>query len=105
MNIHVKNNISWVGKRDWEVEHFHGKEYKMQRGTSYNSYLIREEKTVLIDTVDLRFRSDFVKNLAEEIDLKKIDAIVINHAEEDHCGALAELLALIPGTPIYCTAN
>ena len=53
MNIHVKNNISWVGKRDWEVEHFHGKEYKMQRGTSYNSYLIREEKTVLIDTAML----------------------------------------------------
>lgn len=105
MNILVKNNIFWVGKRDWEVEHFHGKEYKMQRGTSYNSYLIREAKNVLIDTVDLKFRTDFVKNLAEEIDLKKIDAIVINHAEEDHSGALAELLALIPGTPIYCTAN
>lgn len=71
MNIHVKNNIFWVGKRDWEVEHFHGKEYKMQRGTSYNSYLIREAKNVLIDTVDLKFRTDFVKNLAEEIDLKK----------------------------------
>lgn len=105
MNIHVKNNIFWVGKRDWEVEHFHGKEFKMQRGTSYNSYLIREEKNVLIDTVDFRFRSDFVKNLSEEIDVKNIDAIVINHAEEDHAGALAELMALIPGTPIYCTAN
>ncbi len=43
----------------------------MQRGTSYNSYLIREAKNVLIDTVDLKFRTDFVKNLAEEIDLKK----------------------------------
>ncbi|HAY93583.1 MAG TPA: anaerobic nitric oxide reductase flavorubredoxin, partial [Shewanella sp.] len=54
MTIHVKNNIHWVGQRDWEVQDFHGTEYKITKGTSYNSYLIREEKTVLIDTVDHR---------------------------------------------------
>ncbi|GAB7205135.1 hypothetical protein DZS_11490 [Dickeya ananatis] len=44
MSIHVKNNIHWVGQRDWEVRDFHGTEYKTLKGSSYNSYLIREEK-------------------------------------------------------------
>jgi len=105
MAIHVKNNIQWVGQRDWEVRDFHGTEYKTEKGTSYNSYLIQEEKTVLIDTVDHKFSHEFVQKLEMEIDLKQIDFIVINHAEEDHAGALAVLLEKIPGTPIYCTEN
>jgi anaerobic nitric oxide reductase flavorubredoxin len=105
MSIVVKNNIHWVGQRDWEVRDFHGTEYKTTKGTSYNSYLIREEKTVLIDTVDHKFSRAFVEKLAAEIDLATIDAVVINHAEEDHAGALSELMARIPGTPIYCTHN
>lgn len=56
MSIVVKNNIHWVGQRDWEVRDFHGTEYKTLRGSSYNSYLIREEKNVLIDTVDHMLR-------------------------------------------------
>lgn len=105
MAIHVKNNIHWVGQRDWEVRDFHGTEYKTLKGTSYNSYLIREGKNVLIDTVDHKFSREFVQNLAAEIDLASIDYVVINHAEEDHAGALTELMARIPGTPIYCTHN
>lgn len=104
MSIVVKNNIHWVGQRDWEVRDFHGTEYKTLRGSSYNSYLIREEN-VLIDTVDHKFSREFVQNLRNEIDLADIDYIVINHAEEDHAGALTELMAQIPDTPIYCTAN
>lgn len=105
MAIHVKNNIHWVGQRDWEVRNFHGTEYKTLKGSSYNSYLIREEKNVLIDTVDHRFARDYVQNLRAEIDLNDIDYIIINHAEEDHAGALSELMSYIPNTPIYCTAN
>ncbi|WP_431222476.1 anaerobic nitric oxide reductase flavorubredoxin [Serratia sp. L9] len=105
MAIQVKNNIQWVGQRDWEVRDFHGTEYKTLKGSSYNSYLIREEKTVLIDTVDHKFSREFVQNLAAEIDLATLDYIIINHAEEDHAGALTELMARIPHTPIYCTEN
>lgn len=105
MTILVKNNIHWVGQRDWEVQDFHGTEFKMTKGTSYNSYLIREQKTVLIDTVDHKFSHQFVQNLEMEIDLNSIDYIVINHAEEDHSGALTALMAKIPNTPIYCTEN
>ena len=100
MSILVKNNIHWVGQRDWEVRVFHGTEYKTLRGSSYNSYLIREGKNVLIDTVDHKFSREFVQNLRSEIDLNDIDYIIINHAEEDHAGALTELMSHIPDTPI-----
>ncbi|GCS49867.1 anaerobic nitric oxide reductase flavorubredoxin [Escherichia coli] len=61
-----------MGQRDWEVRDFHGTEYKTLRGSSYNSYLIREEKNVLIDTVDHKFSREFVQNLCNEIDLADI---------------------------------
>ena len=105
MAIHIKNNITWVGQRDWEIRDFHGTEYKTDKGTSYNSYLIQEEKTVLIDTVDSKFSLEFIQNLEQMIDLNDIDYIVVNHAEEDHSGALSALMAKIPNTPIYCTEN
>jgi anaerobic nitric oxide reductase flavorubredoxin len=105
MKVKVKNNVSWVGKVDWELQKFHGDEYSTHRGSSYNSYLIQEQKTVLIDTVWQPFAAEYVDNLAREIDLKKIDFIVANHAEIDHSGSLPELLRRIPDTPIYCTAN
>ena len=75
MSVNIKNNIWWVGKTDWELRKFHGNEYSTNRGTTYNSYLIKEEKTVLIDTVWMPYAKEFVRNLAKEIDLKKIDYI------------------------------
>ena len=104
MKRHVKGNVSWVGYLDWELENFHGDDYSIFHGSSQNAYLIEEEKTVLVDTVWAPHRFDFIENLKREIDLKKIDAIVVNHGEIDHSGALADLLEEIPGTPLYCTA-
>ncbi len=101
----VKNNVSWVGFIDWELETFHGDDYSVMNGSSQNAYLIEEEKTVLVDTVWRPHSDYFVENLKQEIDLKKIDYIVANHGEVDHSGALAALLEEIPGTPVYCTAN
>jgi len=105
MNVPVKNNISWIGKSDWELRKFHGEEYSTHRGSTYNSYLVREEKIALIETVWEPFAKEFVQNLQKEIDLNKIDYIIANHGEVDHSGALPELMRLIPDTPIYCTAN
>ncbi|MDD4766905.1 MAG: anaerobic nitric oxide reductase flavorubredoxin [Desulfotomaculaceae bacterium] len=105
MKRQVKNNVYWVGKVDWELRKFHGDELSTHKGSSYNSYLIQEEKTVLIDTVWTPFAEEFVENLAREIDLSKIDYIVANHGEVDHSGALPALMKHIPDTPIYCTAN
>ena len=105
MKKRIVNNVYWVGKNDWELRQFHGYEYSTHKGSSYNSYLIQEEKTVLIDTVFQPFSKEFVDNLAKEIELKSIDYIIMNHAEPDHSGAISELLRLIPGTPVYCTEN
>ncbi|MDD2297655.1 MAG: MBL fold metallo-hydrolase, partial [Sphaerochaetaceae bacterium] len=105
MHIPIKNNVKWVGQIDTELRQFHGSDFSTHKGSSYNAYLVQEEKTVLIDTVWKPFADKFVKNLATEVDLKKIDAIVVNHGEVDHSGALPALMELIPDTPIYCTAN
>jgi flavorubredoxin len=101
----IKNNVDWIGKIDWELRTFHGEEFSTHSGSSYNSYLIREEKTVLVDTVWLPYAKEFVDNLASEVPLEEIDYIVVNHGENDHSGALPELMSRIPDTPIYCTAN
>ena len=105
MSLKIKNNVYWVGKTDWEIRKFHGNEYSTHRGSTYNSYLIKEEKIALIDTVWSPFSKEFVKNLSNTIDLKKIDYVIANHAETDHSGALPELMQHIPDTPIYCTSN
>ncbi len=101
----VKNNVSWVGYIDWELDKFHGDDYNLMNGSSQNAYLIEEEKTVLIDTVWVPHRFHFVENLKKEIDLSKIDYVIANHGECDHSGALTTLMAEIPDTPIYCTAS
>lgn len=105
MKKHLKGNVYWVGKIDWELKKFHGEEYSTHKGSSYNSYVIQEEKTVLVDTVWLPFAKEFVDNLEAEGILEKLDAIVQNHGEVDHSGALPELLRRRPGLPVYCTAN
>ena len=105
MAFRIKENVTWVGKIDWELRSFHGEEYSTHRGSSYNSYLVRDQKTALIDTVWGKFSGEFVANLQKEIPLEQIDFIIANHAETDHSGALPELMRHIPDTPIYCTAN
>ncbi len=105
MKFEIVPNVYWVGKIDWELRKFHGEEYSTHRGSSYNSYLIKDEKTALIDTVWMPFAKEFVENLSKEIDLTSIDYVIANHAEMDHSGALPELMSRIPDKPIYCTAN
>jgi flavorubredoxin len=103
MSFKVKNNVHWVGKVDWELNKFHGDEYSTHRGTTYNSYLIREDKNVLIDTVWQPFSKEFVHNLKKDIALDEIDYIIANHGEVDHSGALPDLMKEIPDTPVICT--
>lgn len=103
MKKQVKNNVYWIGKIDWELTEFHGADYSINRGSSQNAYLIKEEKTVLMDTVWKPHSDEFVENLKSEIDLKDIDYIVCNHGEVDHSGSLPAIMEEIPDVPIYCT--
>lgn len=99
----IRKDVYWTGKVDWEIRKFHGDEYSTYRGTTYNSYLVMDKKTALIDTVWSPFGVEFVENLDKNLSLKKIDYVVAQHAEIDHSGALAELMKNIPDTPVYCT--
>ncbi len=103
MGKKITDKVTWVGKIDWELKRFHGDELSTDSGSSYNAYLIKDEKNVLIDTVWGPYDREFVTRLKEEIDLKSIDYIVMQHNESDHSGALLELMSEIPDTPIYCT--
>jgi len=105
MSLCVKNDVSWAGKIDWELRKFNGDEYSTHRGSTYNPYLIKEEKVALIDTVRAPFSKEFITNLVKEIDLRKIDYVIANYAEIDHRGALPELMQYIPDTPIYSAKN
>ena len=105
MRKQVKNQVSWIGYIDWDLQKFHGDDFTIHSGSSQNAYLIEEEKTVLMDTVWAPHQEEFLRNLESEIDLKKIDYIVVNHGENDHSGSLPALLEKIPDTPVYCTAN
>lgn len=105
MSFKINDSVTWVGKIDWELRKFHGEELSTFRGSSYNSYLIKDDKIAIIDTVWTPFDNEFVKKLSNEIDLNKIDYIIANHAEMDHSGALKALMDYIPEKPIYCTQN
>ena len=103
--IEIKENIFWTGIKDWELKTFHGEEYSTHRGSTYNSYLIKDEKNVLVDTVWTPFKEEYVSRLDAEFGLENIDAVVINHSESDHAGSLTHLMEQIPDVPIYCTKN
>jgi len=103
--IQVKDQIYYLGLKDWELRSFHGHEFSTFNGSSYNTYLIKDEKTVLIDAVWNRHSKQFMDILDKEVGIDNIDYIVVNHSEPDHSGALADILERRPDIPIYCTAR
>jgi len=105
--VEIKKKIYSIGITDWELRSFHGQELSIHRGTSYNCYVVMDEKTVLVDTVWDLYKEEFADKLDREVGLDKIDMIVINHSEPDHGGTLEYLLERMPSrnVPIYCTKN
>jgi anaerobic nitric oxide reductase flavorubredoxin len=84
--ITLAEGINWVGVVDWNIRDFHG--YVTQRGSTYNAYLIQDEKTALVDTVKHTFSNELLRNICEFVDPEKIDYIVVNHVEMDHSSSL-----------------
>lgn len=101
----IKDEVYWVGVKDWEIRRFHGEEYSTHRGSSYNSYIIKDKKIALVDTVWTPFHQEFVQEIDRMFGLKNIDLLVINHTEQDHAGSLSYLMEKVPEIPIYCTKN
>jgi len=104
-SIKVLENIFWVGAVDWNVRHFHGFTYSTHRGTTYNAYLIVDEKTAIIDSVYGPFAEEMIERIREIIDPSKIDYVVANHVETDHSGAIKEILKLAPQAKVVGTAR
>ncbi|MBT8341726.1 MAG: FprA family A-type flavoprotein [Desulfatitalea sp.] len=100
--VEIAQNIYDVGVNDWNIEDFHG--YSTPLGTSYNAFLIIDEKTVLVDTVKSNFADQLMANIEQIIDPKKIDFVVSNHTEMDHSGSLARVMHRIgEQKPVYCS--
>ena len=99
--VQIKEDIYWVGAVDWDVRDFHG--YSTNRGTTYNAFLIMDEKITLVDTVKKSHKDDYLKRIKELIDPEKIDYIVVNHVEQDHSGCLPEMIDLIKPEKIICS--
>ena len=96
MITQLAKGVYWVGAVDWAIQHFHGHELSTHRGTSYNAYLIIDEKNVLVDTVWEPFHEELIKNISEIIDPSRLDIVVANHAEVDHSGSLPSVMSLCP---------
>ena len=100
--IEIAKNIYDVGVNDWNIEDFHG--YSTPLGTSYNAFLIVDEKIALIDTVKKKFSEQLIDNISRIIDPRKIDIVISNHAEMDHSGGLARVMHRIgEDKPLYCS--
>jgi flavorubredoxin len=97
--VEVADNIWWVGAVDWDARNFHG--YSTSRGSTYNAYLIVDEKITLIDTVKAPFFAEMTARISEVVDPAKIDIVVSNHVEMDHSGALPLLMDKLPNASVY----
>ena len=96
MITELKKGVYWVGVVDWGIRSFHGQELSTHRGSSYNAYLILDEKVALVDTVGSSFTEQLVENIRSVIDPSKIDYIIANHSEPDHSGSLPDIIKLAP---------
>lgn len=103
--VEMKKGIYWVGAVDWDIRQFHGPSYHTNRGTTYNAYLIIDEKITLVDCVDTDFVDVMINNIKEIIDPSKIDYVVVNHIEPDHSGGFPKLMEVATNAKVFCTAK
>ena len=100
--IEIKPDVFWVGGIDWNERNFHG--YTTERGSTYNAYLILDEKITLIDTCKKPFTGELIDRIADIVDPASIDYIVSNHVEMDHSGGLPALAEIAPKATIVTGA-
>lgn len=102
--VELKKGVYWVGAIDWSLRNFHG--YFTGRGSSYNAYLIIDEKVTLIDTAKEIFKNELIERISSVIDPSKIDYIICNHLEQDHSGSIPEIMKYAPHAKIFtCIPN
>lgn len=97
----IKDNIFWVGAIDWDIRDFHG--YSTYKGTTYNAFLVKDEKIALFDTVKKNHINDLLHHIKQLVDPTDIDYLIVNHVEMDHSGSLPEIIDLIKPEKIFCS--
>ena len=100
----VTDDLYWIGGNDRRLAWFEGV-YQIPRGVSYNSYLLMDEKTVLLDTVDKAVKGVFFENIEKVLDGRKLDYLVVHHMEPDHSEAIWEVVMRYPEVKIVCNAK
>jgi len=103
--MEISNGVYWVGAVDWNVRNFHGHTYHTVKGTTYNAYLIVDQRIALVDTVYGPFANELIDNIAAIIPLEKIDYVIANHVETDHSGAMPVVMELCPKAKVLGTAK
>lgn len=103
MDTRLAENIDAVGYVDWTVRDFHS--FDTLRGATYNAYLIRDEKTALIDTVKAPYADALLRSVSEKTPLDRVDYVVCNHLEPDHSGALGEVMRRCQNATLLCDAK
>jgi flavorubredoxin len=98
VNVVLKEGVNWVGVVDWNIRDFHG--YITSRGSTYNAYLISDEKIALVDTVKAAFCNELIEHISELTNLEKIDYIIVNHVEMDHSSSLPVIAKLAKNAKI-----
>lgn len=100
----IKDDLFWVGANDRRLSLFEGV-YPVPIGVSYNSYLLMDEKTVLLDTADKAVVHQFMENVEYVLNGRPLDYLIINHMEPDHCAEIPEILNKFPNVKIVCNAK
>ena len=95
----VTENIYWIGGNDRRLERFENM-FPIPKGVSYNSHLILDEKTMVMDTVDQAIRMQYLENIKYLLNGRDLDYLVVNHMEPDHCGNIEDLLKIYPNMKI-----
>jgi len=100
--IEIAKDIYCLGAMDWNIRDFHG--YSTYRGSTYNAYLIMDEKVALIDAVKREFAEDLIDGISRLMEPAKIDLVISNHTEMDHTGSLPRIMQAVgEEKPLYCS--
>lgn len=100
----IKDDLFWVGGTDRRLALFENA-YPIPRGVSYNAYVLKDEKTVLFDTVDWAVSSQLFENLEAVLGGRALDYVIVNHMEPDHCATLEEVVRRYPEVKVVCNAK
>ena len=104
MNVMISDAVKYIGVDDTTIDLFES-QYVVPEGVSYNSYVILDEKTAVMDTVDKRGMEQWEKNLLAALDGRKVDYLVVHHLEPDHAGSIARLVELFPEVTLVGNAK